>query len=188
MKNSEFIVGKVPITKEEVRAISLAKLDLSEADNFLDVGSGTGSVTVEAALKNKGIRVTSIEKDPVALELTRLNIEKFNLKNVVQIDGLAPLDLELYGLKDKYQAIFLGGTGKNLGEILSWSYEILDKGGRIVSNFILLENAVESYRLMKEIGFKNVELVQVGVSLLEELGGGHYLKPRNPIVIISGEK
>lgn len=90
MKNSEFIVGKVPITKEEVRAISLAKLDLSEADNFLDVGSGTGSVTVEAALKNKGIRVISIEKDPVALDLTRLNIEKFNLKNVVQIDGLAP--------------------------------------------------------------------------------------------------
>ena len=81
MKNSEFIVGKVPITKEEVRAISLAKLDLSGACNFLDIGSGTGSVTVEAALKNKDIRVTSIEKDQAALDLTRLNIKKFERAN-----------------------------------------------------------------------------------------------------------
>ena len=107
MKNSEFIVGKVPITKEEVRAICLAKLDLSKACNFLDIGSGTGSVTVEAALKNKDIRVTSIEKDQAALDLTRLNIEKFGLKNVVQVDGTAPLDLEEAGLDTCYQAIFL---------------------------------------------------------------------------------
>ena len=80
MKNSEFIVGKVPITKEEVRAISLAKLDLTRASNFLDIGSGTGSVTVEAALNNRHLRVTSIEKDQAALDLTRLNIEKFDLK------------------------------------------------------------------------------------------------------------
>lgn len=188
MKNSEFIVGKVPITKEEVRAICLAKLDLSGACNFLDIGSGTGSVTVEAALKNKDIRVTSIEKDQAALDLTRLNIEKFGLKNVVQVDGTAPLDLEEAGLDACYQAIFLGGSGENLEDILTWSYQILDQGGKLVSNFILLENAIKSYKIMEEIGFKNIDLVQVGVSVLEKLGGGHYLKPRNPIVIISGEK
>ena len=98
MKNSEFIVGKVPITKEEVRAISLAKLDLTRVSNFLDIGSGTGSVTVEAALNNRHLRVTSIEKDQAALDLTRLNIEKFDLKNVVLIDGTAPLDPEKSGL------------------------------------------------------------------------------------------
>ena len=176
MKNSEFIVGKVPITKEEVRAISLAKLDLTRASNFLDIGSGTGSVTVEAALNNRHLRVTSIEKDQAALDLTRLNIEKFDLKNVVLIDGTAPLDPEKSGLNKSYQAIFLGGSGENLGDILDWS------------NFILLENATKAYRIMEDIGFKKIELVQVGVSVLEGLGGGHYLKPRNPIIIISGEK
>nr|WP_314515231.1 decarboxylating cobalt-precorrin-6B (C(15))-methyltransferase [uncultured Peptostreptococcus sp.] len=188
MKNSEFIVGKVPITKEEVRAISLAKLDLTRASNFLDIGSGTGSVTVEAALNNRHLRVTSIEKDQAALDLTRLNIEKFDLKNVVLIDGNAPLDPEKSGLNKSYQAIFLGGSGENLGDILDWSYQLLDQGGRLVSNFILLENATKAYRIMEDIGFKKIELVQVGVSVLEGLGGGHYLKPRNPIVIISGEK
>ena len=180
MKNSEFIVGKVPITKEEVRAISLAKLDLTRVSNFLDIGSGTGSVTVEAALNNRHLRVTSIEKDQAALDLTRLNIEKFDLKNVVLIDGS--------GLNESYQAIFLGGSGENLGDILDWSYQLLDQGGRLVSNFILLENATKAYRIMEDIGFKKIELVQVSVSVLEGLGGGHYLKPRNPIVIISGEK
>ena len=82
----------------------------------------------------------------------------------------------------------MGGSGENLGDILDWSYQLLDQGGRLVSNFILLENATKAYRIMEDIGFKKIELVQVGVSVLEGLGGGHYLKPRNPIVIISGEK
>lgn len=188
MKNSDFILGRVPITKEEVRAISLAKLDLKEGYNFMDIGSGTGSITVEAGLKNKGIRVTSIEMDQDAFELTRLNIDKFNIKNVVQIRDKAPITLKEYGLQDTYQAIFLGGSGDNLEEILGWSYKILDKGGKLVSNYILLENAIRSYNFMKKIGFKNIELIQVGVAVLENLGGGSYLKPKNPIIIISGEK
>ena len=185
MKNSEFITGKVPITKEEIRSISIAKLGLSDAEKFVDIGSGTGSVTVEAAYTYPELKVASIETDEKAFELTAKNIEKFNLKNTVQLKAMAPVDIEGF---EEVDAIFLGGSRDNMKEIIEWSYRTLKDGGKVVSNFILVDNFFRCRELMEEAGFKNIDVSQVSVSKLEKLGKGQYFKPQNPIFIIYGEK
>lgn len=185
MKNSDFIVGKVPITKEEVRSISISKLDLKNADKFIDIGSGTGSVTVEAALNYPKLKVASVEVNEDAYNLTKKNIEKFSLKNVVQKKDMAPIEIEGF---DNVDAVFLGGTKNNLEEIIEWSYRTLKEGGKIVSNFILIDNFFMCRDILRDKGFKNIEVIQVSISKAEKLGKGDYFKPQNPIFILSGEK
>lgn len=185
MKNSEFITGKVPITKEEVRAICLSKLNVSECSSFLDIGSGTGSVTVEAAVINRGMSVFSIECDERAYNLTKENIEKFELDNVIQIKDMAPTNH--VELKD-IDAVFVGGTRNNLVEIIQWTYGIMKDRAKIVFTFILLENFYKCMEVLEESDFRNIEVSQVSVSKLEKLGKGKYFKPENPIFIISAEK
>ena len=183
MRNSEFITGKVPITKEEVRAISINKLDLVNAKRFIDVGAGTGSVTVEAAYHYPNMEVISIERNDDALDLVYKNIEKFDLKNVEIVKGYAPIDID-----GNVDAIFLGGTGNNLEEIILWSKKLLIKGGRLVANFIIVETFNETLRLLREHGFENIDVSVLNVSKLERLGRGEYFKPLNPIYIISCER
>ena len=183
MKNSEFITGAVPITKEEVRALALNKLRLKGKKRMVDVGAGTGTVGIEAALSYEDLEVISIECKQAALELTARNIERFGLANIKLISGYAPIPLE-----EKVDAIFIGGTGGKLEDIMKWSYDILEEGGRIVANFIIVDTFYETLKFMEKVGFKEIEAIQVGVSKLEPLGKGKYLKPENPIFIIEGTK
>lgn len=183
MKNSEFITGRVPITKEEVRAISIMKLDLVKAKRFVDVGAGTGSVSIEAAYNYKNLQVTSIERNDDALDLINKNVEKFNLDNIEVIKGYAPVEID-----GQVDAVFLGGTGNNLNEIIQWSKNMLVEGGRLVANFIIVETFNETLRLLRENGFENIDVSVLNVSKLEKLGRGEYFKPLNPIYIISCEK
>lgn len=183
MKNSEFITGRVPITKEEVRAISIMKLDLVKAKRFVDVGAGTGSVSIEAAYNYKNLQVTSIERNDDALDLINKNVEKFNLDNIEVIKGYAPVEID-----GQVDAVFLGGTGNNLNEIIQWSKNMLVEGGRLVANFIIVETFNETLRLLRQNGFENIDVSVLNVSKLEKLGRGEYFKPLNPIYIISCEK
>ena len=105
MKNSEFITGDVPITKEEVRAISINKLNLKDKKTFLDIGAGTGSVSIEVAYNYPNIEVISIECKDKAIDLINQNIEKFNLDNVKVLKGYAPLDIG-----KTVDSIFIGGN------------------------------------------------------------------------------
>ena len=185
MKNSDFITGRVPITKEEVRAISLNKLELLNAKTFIDVGAGTGSVSIEAGYSYPNLKVIAIERNDDAIDLVKQNKEKFNLDNVEIIKAYAPVELD----KDiKADAIFLGGTGKKLEEIIDWSKDLLVDGGRLVANFIIIDTFYEMLRLVKEKGFKNIDVTVLNVAKLEKLGTGEYFKPHNPIYIISCEK
>lgn len=183
MKNSEFITGSVPITKEEVRALALNKLQLQSKKRMVDVGAGTGTVGIEAAISYPNLEVIAIECKQAACDLTKQNIEKFGLSNIKLVPGYAPVPLE--GVVD---AIFIGGTAGKLEEILSWSYEKLSEGGRIVANFIIMDTFYEAYKLMEQIGFKEIEVIQVGISRLDRLGRGKYLKPENPIFMIEATK
>ncbi|MCC0658289.1 decarboxylating cobalt-precorrin-6B (C(15))-methyltransferase [Clostridioides sp. ES-S-0005-03] len=185
MRNSEFITGKVPITKEEVRAISISKLDLVNAESFIDIGAGTGSVSIEAAYNYPNLEVISIEKNDAAVELIEKNIKKFNLKNVEVIKGYAPIKISL---NTKVDSIFLGGTGNNLEEIIAWSKKTLITGGRLVANFIIIETFNQTLKLLRKYGFKEIDVCVLNVSKLEKLGKGEYFKPLNPIYIISCEK
>ena len=183
MKNNEFIRGKVPITKEEVRAISLNKLNLKSAKTFIDVGAGTGSVSIEAALTYDNLKVIAIERNDVAIDLINQNVNKFNLSNIEVIKDYAPIDLDV-----KADGIFLGGTGNNLEEIIKWSKELLIPGGRLVANFILIDNFYDTLDLLKKYNFVNLDVSQLSINKLEKLGSRDYFKPHNPIFIISCEK
>ena len=183
MKNDEFIRGKVPITKEEVRAISLNKLNLKDAETFIDVGAGTGSISIEAALTYDDLKVIAIERNDVAIDLINQNVEKFNLSNVEVMKAYAPIDLDI-----KADGIFLGGTGNNLEEIIKWSKDLLVPGGRLVANFILIDNFYDTLDLLKKYNFVNLDVSQLSINKLEKLGSRDYFKPHNPIYIISCEK
>ena len=183
MRNSDFITGRVPITKEEVRAVSIMKLDLTNAKRFIDVGAGTGSVTVEAAYNYPNLEVIAIEKNDNALNLINQNIMKFNLNNVEVIKAYAPIDISA-----QVDAIFFGGTDNKLYEILLWSKDKLVPGGRLVANFIIVDTFYKTLNLLKEYGFENIDVSVMNISKLEKLGRGEYFKPLNPIYIISCEK
>ena len=183
MRNRDFITGKVPITKEEVRAISINKLDLLNAKTFIDVGAGTGSISIEAGYHYPDLRVIAIERNDDALDLVNKNIENFNLTNVEVVKAYAPVELDIYN-----DVVFLGGTGNKLEEIIDWSKDLLVPGGRLVANFIIIDTFYEMLRLVREKGFKNVDVTVLNVSKLEKLGPGEYFKPHNPIYIISCEK
>lgn len=183
MRNSEFIKGKVPITKEEVRAISINKLDLINAKRFLDIGAGTGTISVEAAYHYPNLEVTSIEFKSEAIDLINKNIDKFKLKNVEVKKGYAPIDLD-----GGFDAIFIGGSGENLEEIINWSKSLLNIGGKLVANFIIVDSFNKTLRLLRESGFLNIDVCVLNVSKLESLGSGEYFKPLNPIYIISCER
>ena len=183
MRNDEFIRGKVPITKEEVRAISLNKLNLKNAKTFIDVGAGTGSISIEAAKTYDNLNVIAIEKNEEAVDLINKNVEKFKLSNVKVIQSYAPTEIN-----EKADGIFLGGTGNNLEEIIKWSKELLVPGGRLVANFILIDNFYDTMNLLRKYNFENIDISLLNISKLEKLGGRDYFKPHNPIYIISCER
>ena len=94
IKDEEFIRGNCPMTKEEVRILSIGKMNLKENSLVLDIGSGTGSITVQAARVAKHGKVLSIEKDDEAYEITESNVRKFECDNVKTIkkDAVKKLD------------------------------------------------------------------------------------------------
>lgn len=171
------------MTKEEVRAISLDKLGLHRAKRMLDVGSGTGSVTIQAAHTYPNLEVVAVEQNPDAVALTRENIAYFKCSNVTLHEGKAPISLE-----GNFDAIFVGGTGGNMQEIFDWCHGLLNPGGRLVLNFILLENALEAVAIAEEMAWEELEVVSLQASRWTGLGKGHYFKPQNPTIIVSCQK
>lgn len=184
MRDNEFIrAEKVPMTKEEARALSLDKLALHRAKSFLDIGSGTGSVSLQAAITYPHLEITAIEKNENAVAVNYENIEHFKLSNIEIIEGYAPIELT-----KTYDAIFVGGTGGNMQEIFDWCYNLLNPGGRLVLNFILLENAIEAIEIAEKMNFVELEIASIQASRWTALGKGHYFKPQNPTMIVSCEK
>jgi len=113
--DAEFIRGNVPMTKEEVRAASISKLRLEKDSVVYDIGSGTGSVSVEIARLSKGIKVFAVDSNPEAAELTKKNLEKFALKNAEVVQGEAPFALESLPFPTR---AFIGGSDGKIMEIL----------------------------------------------------------------------
>jgi len=179
----EFIRGKVPITKTEVRVLALSKLKLKPDTHVLDIGCGTGSVTVEAAMQCPLGRVVAIDMDEEAVSLTKQNAVKFSLKNVEVIAGPAPQSLP----KMVFDRIFIGGASNQLPEVLAYAKEYLAEDGIIAANTILLDSAYRMLTLLEEQGFQNIECICVNISRGEK-HSGWMMKALNPIYIISAAK
>ena len=181
MKDSEFVRGeKVPMTKEEVRTIVLDRLHLAQATTFVDVGAGTGSVALEAAIRYPNLQVMAIEKNPAALTLIETNRQRFDCQNVEVIAAEAPC-----ALLTQVDSIFVGGSGGNLTEIIDWSLAHLTQNGTLVLNFILLDNVTSALNYLKTCRVTDLQCTQLQISQLTTLGSGYYFKPNNPTFIIS---
>lgn len=176
-----FIRGKVPMTKEEVRSISLSKLQLTRNSVIYDVGAGTGSVSVEMAMQAVEGQVYAIEKKPEAVELLYKNKEKFAADNLTIIEGLAPeacVDLPVP------THAFIGGSSGNMKEILEL---LLSKNPkiRVVINCIALESVGEAMNCLKELPLEQVDIAQVQVAKGKKAGSYHLMMGQNPVYVIS---
>ncbi len=160
------------ITKTEVRVISLAKLRIRPGDVVWDIGAGSGSVSIEAALL--GAKVWAIEKNKEDCDIVRKNVEKFAAKEITVVHGAAPAALSDLPAPD---AVFIGGSGGEMLEIIRISKERLKPGGRLVANVATIENLV---------AFGDVTLVQVSRS--RPILDMTRLEAANPVFIIAWEK
>lgn len=172
----QFIRDKVPMTKDEVRCISIAKLQIEQDSVVYDIGAGTGSVSVELALAAEDGMVYAVEKKPLAAELIGKNRDKFCLSNLEIIEGTAPE--ALLNLPVPTHA-FIGGSSGNLKEII----EVLKRKNpsvRIVINAIALETVAEIAALGREY---QMEIVQVQAAKAKKTGNYHLMMGQNPVTI-----
>jgi cobalt-precorrin-6B (C15)-methyltransferase len=177
---------KVPITKEEVRVIQISKARLRPGQLVYDVGCGSGSISVEAAIQVESSgKVLAIDYDKNAIELTKKNIEKFGLSNVSLIHGNAK---EKILTLDPADAIFIGGTGKDTAEIVELCQDKLKTGGRIVIGTILIETLYTILQILDKLQFDSVDITQVTISKSRKTSTGTMMLARNPVTIISATK
>ncbi len=181
--DGEFLRAGPPLTKAEVRAACLAKLDPRPNDICWDIGAGSGSVTVEMALSAYQGRVYALDKNPEALSLARENCRRFHIGNVLFQAGSAPEALADWPAPD---CAFIGGGGPRLPEITAL---ILGKnpGARIVANLIALESLNAALSAFEAQGLAP-EIVQIAVARNKKAGGVNLMIAQNPVYIISGGK
>lgn len=180
-KDETFLRGKVPMTKEEVRAVSICKLGIHKESVIYDIGSGTGSIAVELSLLSPESRIYAIEQKDEAVDLIKSNVEKFGALSVKVIHGMAPACME--ELEPATHA-FIGGSKGNLFAILEGLYE-KNNTMRVVINAISLETIAELSQIPKRFPVSQFEVTQLQVSHGKALGAYHLMQAENPVMICS---
>ena len=177
--DEEFTRGDAPMTKSEVRALSVAKLKLSPDSVVYDVGAGTGSVSVEMALTAFEGRVYAIEREDVAADLIEVNKRKFRASNIEVVRGLAP---EAMADLPAPTHAFIGGSAGNLKQIVQC---LLDKNPdiRIVINSVTIETMSETLQMIRELNLVEEEFVNITVARSRRLGKYHLMTGQNPVYI-----
>jgi precorrin-6Y C5,15-methyltransferase (decarboxylating) len=182
IEDEAFCRGPVPMTKEEVRTLSLAKLNLAKDAVFWDIGAGTGSLAISGALMVPEGQAFAIEMKPDALELLSCNRERFGALNLTIVAGSAPEALKDLPVPD---SVFIGGTSGRMQEILQC---VLTKNAhaRIVINAITLETLNEAVHCCKEFQLRDWSITQVMIAKSKPVGDYHLMLGENPVYILSG--
>ena len=175
---------QVPITKEDVRALVMSKLRLKENSSAIDVGCGSGSITVELCLQTKDNKVYAIDFEEKATELTRKNLLKFGLKAEVILSKAQ----DILPLLPQVDAIIIGGTWGNIEQIIRLSIDKLKKGGRLVIDTILIETMYKALTTINEASLDEVDITQVIIAKARKVTTGTMMLARNPVLIISATK
>lgn len=180
MRDEVFIRGKIPMTKSEVRAVCLSKLELKKDSVVYDIGAGTGSVSVEAALAAESGHVYAVERTKEGCELIAANAGRFGVRNLTVAAGSAPEALRGLPAPDR---VFIGGSGGNLTEILDELFR-MDCSLKIVLTAIALETLETALRYGKMHDLP-LEVVQMSIAKAEKTGPYHMMKGQNPIYIMT---
>lgn len=181
LPDEAFLRGKAPMTKEEIREISLCKLRLTEYAVAWDVGAGTGSVSVEMARAASSGTVYAVEKKPEALALLRENRIRLGVPNLIVVEGTAPA--VLWDLPAPTH-VFLGGTSGNLREILAAALK-KNPRVRVVINAVTLETMAEVTGWLSEHPVENLDIAHITVAKARVLGNYHLMTGGNPVAVFS---
>lgn len=170
-------------TKEDIRALVIYKSEVKNTDKVVDIGCGTGGLSCEFAERSK--EVISIDKNPEAVNLTERNLNKFNLND----NATLICDDALNALKNinDIDIAIIGGSGRELEDILDEVNSKLNSKGRIIITAILIDTKIEAINKLKELGY-NPKIVEVNISKGRVLDRGVMMKSENPIAIISAKK
>lgn len=181
ISDEEFIRGNVPMTKAEVRTISILKMGLTNQSILYDVGAGTGSVAVEAATLLEGLKVYAVEKNPEGIELLKQNQKKFYVDQIIGVLGTAP---DVLADLEPPTHMFIGGSSGNLKEILT-CVKKKNPSVKVTINAISLETLTEVLQAEQDGLLHDIEIVQVTVAKAKKLSKYHMMSGQNPIYIIT---
>jgi len=182
LHDSDFVRGDVPMTKEEIRWLSIQKLSISPGDIVFDIGAGTGSVSVEMARKAFSGFIYAIEAKEDACTLVKKNAAKHGAFNIELIHGEAPDALENLPVPDK---AFIGGSSGNMGRILK-KLTSMNPNIKIVANAITLQTLNQVLDGFEKHGITNTDVICVNIAKAKEIGGYDMMMAQNPVYIITG--
>ena len=180
-RDEDFERTDVPMTKSEVRAVTLSKLRLTKNAVCWDVGAGTGSVSLEMAEAAEDGHVYAIERNREACGLIERNKRRLGIANVTVVEGNAPEALS--GLPAPTH-VFVGGSGGNLQSIVE-AARSANPDARVVLNAVTVETFAEAARLIREYGLADAEIVELNVSRSRSLGAYHLMTAQNPVYVVS---
>jgi cobalt-precorrin-6B (C15)-methyltransferase len=175
---------QVPITKEDVRALVISKLRLKENSSAIDVGCGSGSITVELCLQIKANKVYAIDFDQRAIDLTRKNLLKFGLNAQTILSNAH----DILPLLPQVDAVIIGGSWGNIEQIIHLSIDRLRKGGRIVIDTILIETMYKAINTIYKEKLDEADVTQIIISKARKVTTGTMMLARNPVIIVSATK
>ena len=184
--DDSFIRGKIPMTKQEIRILTIAKLCLPEDGVIADIGAGTGSISIEAALQMPKGHVFSIERKQEGIDLIKANSAKFEVNNITVIEAEAPDGMaELPEL----DAAVIGGSGSKLSPILDMLDRKLKHGARLVLNCVTLQTISQASDWLRKAKEEYIyEIIQVQVNRWDQIGPYDMAKALNPIFILTAVK
>jgi len=181
-------IEDIPMTKEEIRTLTLSKARLKAGDKVVDIGCGSGSITVEAAFLTMpdGI-VYGIDSDERAVALTLENVRRFGLEERIKVIHAAAPEALKY-VPPEVDAIIVGGGSEVLEGIVEEARKKLKEKGRIVINAILIETMYRAIESLAKNGFKEIETTYVIIAKGKTTRVGTAMLSRNPVMIISAVK
>ena len=176
--------GKGLISKLEVRAVSLARMQLHADSIVWDIGAGSGSVGLEAArLCHRGY-VYALEKNQPDVSIVKENCRRMHIHNYRIVHAKAPAVLDSWPDPD---AVFIGGSGGELAALIPLSLSRLRPGGWLVMNFVTLENLAEATQILKQTG-ADWDVTQLQASRSQPILQMHRMQAENPVWIVSAQK
>lgn len=183
--DQNFIRGDVPMTKEEIRALTLCKAKIQPWHIVYDIGAGTGSISIEAGLMACEGKVFAVERDAEGIELIKQNTRNFGMNNIVIIHGEAPLAIENLPAPN---VVIIGGSGGALAEILDLCGNKLSPGGKVIVNAVTLETLCKTQNYFAKHVEYDVDYTCLSVTKMVTAGASHLFRAHNPVYVITATK